>query len=154
MNILEQPEDDVDVGLEDYRAEENDRPRYIVLVVQLEAEIVTEYERGLDDEHDAEECDEDVDDVKHQEPLLQEDPGEDDDPDGGAGTDHVHVRHGHVLQTETWRIGKYPVTLGQFNVDILPVEEDDEVACPHDRSCDQKPSFSTRKGILIPINDN
>ena len=46
------------------------------------------------------------DDVKHQEPLLQEDPGEDDNPDGGAGTDHVHVRHGHVLQTETWWIGK------------------------------------------------
>ena len=52
MNILEQPEDDVDVGLEDHRAEENNRPRYVVLVVQLEAEIVAEYERGLDDEDD------------------------------------------------------------------------------------------------------
>ena len=46
------------------------------------------------------ESDEDVDYVKHQEALLQENPGEDDDPDGGAGADHVHIRHGHVFQAE------------------------------------------------------
>ena len=98
MNILEHPEDNVDIGLQDDGAEEDNHPRNVVLVVQLETGVIAEYEWGLDNEQDAEESDEDVDDVKNQEALLQEDPGEDDDPDGGAGTDHVHVRHGHVLQ--------------------------------------------------------
>ena len=100
MNILEHPEHDVDVGLEDDGAEEDNYPRNVVLVVQFEAGVIAEYERWLDNEHDAEESDKDVDDVKHQEALLKEDPGEDDDPYGGAGADHVHIRHGHVLQAE------------------------------------------------------
>ena len=45
--------------------------------------------------------------------FLEEHPGKDDDPDGGGGTDHVGVSHGHVLQT---------------------VEVDNEVACSEHRS--------------------
>ena len=36
----------------------------------------------------------------------------------------------------------------------IPVEENDEVACPHNRSRDQNQPFSTRKGVLIPVNDD
>ena len=42
----------------------------------------------------------------------------------------------------------------QCGINILPVVESDEIACPHDRSGDQKPSFSPGKGVLIPVNDN
>ena len=40
-----------------------------------------------------------VDDIKQDDGFLEEHPGKDDDPDGGGGTDHVGVSHGHVLQT-------------------------------------------------------
>ena len=100
MNIFEHSENDVDIGLEDDGAQEDDHTRDVVLLVQDKARVVAENERGLDDEHDAQQSDEDVDDVKHQEALLEEDPGEYDDPDGRPGTYHVHIRHGHVLQTE------------------------------------------------------
>ena len=54
-----------------------------------------------------------VDDIKQDDGFLEEHPGKDDDPDGGGGTDHVGVSHGHVLQT---------------------VEVDDEVTCTEHRS--------------------
>ena len=41
-----------------------------------------------------------------------------------------------------------------YNTNNIPVEENDEVACPHDRSRDQNQSFTPRKGVLIPIDDN
>ena len=114
--MFEFPQDDVDVGLEEDGAEEVYNSGNVILVVQHMARVVAEYEgrservilalKGRnqcifppDDEKYPEERDEHVDDIKHLEGLLQEDPGKDDDPDGGAGRDHVDVRHGHVLQT-------------------------------------------------------
>ena len=60
---------------------------------------MTKDEGRLDDEEDAQKSDKDVDDIKHDERLLEEDPGEDDHPDWGASTDHVDISHGHVFET-------------------------------------------------------
>lgn len=112
MNILQHPKNDVDIGLEE-GAGKHDNAGDVVLGVHSEAGIISKYEWGLYDEYYSTEGYKNVDDIKQDDGFLEEHPGKDDDPDGGGGTDHVGVSHGHVLQT---------------------VEVDDEVTCTEHRS--------------------
>ena len=80
-----------------------------------------------DYEDNAEKGNEDVQNIECQKRFFEKYSGGDDDPDGRARTDHVHVRHGHVLQ---------------------PVEEDDEVAGPHHRPRHEDQPLASWKRIL------
>ena len=103
MQRLEFPQDDVDVGLEQDGSHEVDGGSYIVLAVHHITRVLAKYEGRPrqyhchlakwinlsallpDDEDYSQQGDKHIDDIKGHQRLLEEDPGEDDDPDWRAG---------------------------------------------------------------------
>ena len=97
MDLLQEPQEDVDVGLDEGAAGDPDGG-HDVFGVGLVLLAVSEEEGRLDDEDHADQDEDDVEDVEQDDFLFEDEEREDGGEGGGAGGQHAHVALGHVLQ--------------------------------------------------------